>query len=160
LSGTSRHSNNANQQLLKTKNYGDSFLNTQDSSHIQNPAASNWQILAEFELPVGTIADDTLRIRLKEILDPLELHEDFVNRILNSAQQTAARILQADAEIKLEHICLLVFVPSRHASQKQIWGFFSVEKLEDTKDGAVTNEHTIEIYLYAEGDAIPRPENK
>jgi hypothetical protein len=106
------------------------------------------------------MADDTLQIRLKEILDSVALQEDFGNRILDSAQQTAIRILQADAEAKLVHIHLLVFVPSKRTSQKHTWGFFSVEKLEDTKDGAVNNGRTIEIYLYLEGDTIPGNEDK
>jgi hypothetical protein len=97
---------------------------------------------------------------LKEILDPIELQEDFGNRILDSAHQTTARILQADAENKLEHIHLLVCVQAKRTSQRQTWGFFSVEKLEETMDGAVTNEHAIEIYLYVEGDAFPRDQNK
>ena len=116
--------------------------------------------MGEFELPAEAFADGVLQSRLKEILNPLELHEDFVNRILNSAQQTAARLLRDDTEIKLEHIRLLVFVPSRRKSQKQTWGFFSVEKLEDTKDGAVAKEQTIEIYLYVEGEVIPGGEKK
>jgi len=116
--------------------------------------------MGEFELRAEAFADGALRLWLKEILNPLELHENFVNRILNSTQQTVARLLRADAEIRPEHICVLVLVPSRRKSQKQTWGFFSVEKLEDTKDGAVAKEQTIEIYLYVEGDAIPGPENK
>src|SRR5690348_119633 len=101
-------------------------------------------MLGEFELPVEIIADDTLQIQLREILDLVGIQEDFGKKILSSAQQTTARILQADAETKLEHLHLLVFVPSKRASQKQIWGFFSVEKLEDTKDGVVINDRTIE----------------
>jgi hypothetical protein len=97
---------------------------------------------------------------LKEFLDPLELHENFVHRILSSAQQTAARILRVNAEIKLQHINVLVLVPSKRTLQKQTWGFFSVEKLEGTKDGGVANKRTIEIYLYMEGDEISGDENK
>lgn len=110
--------------------------------------------MGEFELQAGAFADGALQAHLKEILNPLELHENFVNRILDSAQQTAARLLQVNAEIKVEHIRLLVFIPLKHKSQKQIWGYFSVEKLEDTKDRAVANKQTIEIYLYAEEDVI------
>lgn len=116
--------------------------------------------MGEFELQAGAFADGILQSRLKEILKPLGLHENFVNRILNSAQQTAARILRVDAEIKVEHIRVLVFVPSRRKSQKQTWGFFSVEKLEDPKDEAVANKQTVEIYLYMEEDAIQKRENE
>jgi hypothetical protein len=88
------------------------------------------------------------------------LHTDFLNKILNSAQTTTARVLRADAEIQLEHIHLLVFAPSNRASKRQAWGFFSVERLEDTKEGAVANDHMIKIYLYVEGDDVPARGNK
>ena len=97
---------------------------------------------------------------LKEALHPLNLHAGFLNKILNSAQQTAARILRANGEIKLEHIHLLILAPLNRASKKQTWGFFSVERLEDTKEGDEANDHTIEIYLYVEGDDLPTRGNK
>ena len=140
--------------MLKSKQPWRLILNTQDPSYTQKSPPPNWQILGEFELPVGTIADDTVQIRLKELLDLIELQEDFGNRILNSAQKATARILQVDAENKLEHIRFLVFVPSILTSQKQTWGFFTVEKLEDTEEEVVSNECTIEIYLYVEGGAL------
>lgn len=80
--------------------------------------------------------------------------------MLNSLQQTGSRLLRANVEIKLEHIHLLVYVPSNRTTLKQTWGFFSVEKLEDAKEGPVVHEHTIEIYLYLEGDPIPVHRNR
>jgi len=97
---------------------------------------------------------------LKETLNSLNLHEDFLNRLLDSAQKTAVRVLQANAKVKLEHIHMLVFAPINRASQQQAWGFFSVERLEDTQAGNVGNEHTIEIYLYMEWDDQPTRGNK
>jgi len=96
---------------------------------------------------------------LKAILTSLTLTEDFLNRLLDSAQKTVARVLLANAKVKLEHIHLLVFAPSNRTSRKQIWGFFSVERLEDTKEDATANDHTIEIYLYLEGAEIPAYRN-
>ena len=133
-------------------------LNAKDTSHARNHPASNWQILGDLELAVEACSNDRLGARLKEILNPLDLHIDFQNRILNSAHQTVVRLLRPDAETKLDHIYLVVFAPSTRTLKKLIWGFFSVERLEDTKEGTVANNHTIEIYLYKEGDAILTPE--
>jgi hypothetical protein len=130
------------------------ILNTKKTSHTQNHPASNWLLLGDLELSVEVNSRDTLDARLKEILNPLDLHTDFQTRILNSAHQTIVRILQTDTQTKLDHIHLLVFAPSNRTPKKQTWGYFSVERLEDTKEGAVANNHTIEIYLYKEGDAI------
>ena len=97
---------------------------------------------------------EILELWLKEILKPLDLHTDFLNRILNSAHQTVVRLLRPDAETKLDHIHLFVFAPSNHTLKKLIWGFFSVERVKDTEEGTIANNHAIEIYLYKEGDAI------
>jgi hypothetical protein len=88
------------------------------------------------------------------------LHTDFLNKILNSVQTTTERVLKADPKNKLEHIHMLVLAPSNRASKRQAWGFFSVERLKDTKEDAVANDHTIEIYLYMEGDDVPARGNK
>lgn len=130
------------------------ILNPKNTSHTQNHPASNWQILGDLELSAQVNSKDTLELWLKEILKPLDLHTDFVNRILNSAHQTIVRILQTDTQTKLDHIHLLVFAPSNRTLKKLIWGFFSVERLKDTEEGTVANNHTIEIYLYKEGDEM------
>ena len=130
------------------------ILNTKNTSHTQNHPASNWLLLGDLELSVEANSNDTLDARLKEILKPLDLHTDFLNRILNSAHQTVVRLLRPDAQTNLDHIHLLVFAPSNRTPKKQTWGFFSVERLEDTKEGTVANNHAIEIYLYKEGDVI------
>jgi len=88
------------------------------------------------------------------------LHTDFLNKILNSVQTTTERVVKADSKNKLEHIHLLVFAASNRASKWQTWGFFSIERLEETIEGAVANAHTIEVYLYGDGDDIPRRGNK
>jgi hypothetical protein len=90
----------------------------------------------------------------------LNLNTNLLNKILNSAQTTTARILRADAKVPLEYIHLLVLAPSNRASKRQTWGFFSVERLKDTKEGAVANDHAIEIYLYMEGNDVQVRGNK
>jgi hypothetical protein len=133
-------------------------LNTKDISHTQNHPASNWQMLGDLELSPQVNSKDTLELWLKEITKPLDLHTDFLNRMLNPTHQTIVRLLRPDAETKLDHIHLVVFAPSNRTLKKLIWGFFSVERLKDTKEDTVANNHTIEIYLYKEGDAILTPE--
>ena len=146
--------------IIETWNSWRFILNTADSPHTQNHPASNWQILGELELSVGASADDTLTMWLKETLNSLNLGEDFPHRILESTQKTVARVLQADVKVKLEHVHLRVLAPSNHTSQQQTWGFFSVERLNDTEEGNVANEHTLEIYLYVEGDDHPTRGNQ
>lgn len=119
---------------------------------MQNKDTTDWQILGQLELPVASQSDDAIRIWLKETLNPLNLHADFLNKILKSAQDSAARTMQIESGMGFEHIHLLVFVPSDRTSKGLTWGFFRIEKIENTKADESPPDHAIEFYLYVEGE--------
>lgn len=104
--------------------------------------ASDWQLLGELKLALGSRADGAISAWLTELFKPLQLHPDFLNRILKSAQDATARLLQAG--LPLEHIHLMIFVPQDRAAAGQSWGFFRIEKTQDP-------DHAVEFYLYPEG---------
>lgn len=111
---------------------------------------SGWQLLGELELPVRAGADDAIRTWLAELLDPLQLHADFLNRILQSAQDAAGRALRAEGVIGYDHIHFMLHAPKDHESNGGTWGFFRVEKIGDTAQGMAASAHSIEFYLYLE----------
>lgn len=114
-------------------------------------SGTDWRILGELELPVGSETNGMLSMWLTEILSPLDMHVDFLNRILKSAQNAAVRAFQAETEIKSEHIHLLIFVPQDIASRDKTWGFFRIEKIESSTENTAVAAHAIELYLYREG---------
>jgi len=111
---------------------------------------TDWQIQGELELPVGSNTDDTLNTRLTEILKPTNLPAEFLSRILKSAQDSTARILQIETMQRYEHIHLLIFIKNDQKSKGQAWGFFRVEKV-DNSTATIAPNHAIEFYLYPEG---------
>lgn len=119
-------------------------------THANDLPRTDWQILGELELTVGNASDHTMNKWLKVVLGLLELHADFVNKVLRSAQDSTAHILQVASESRYEHIHLLVFVKFGQNSKGQTWGFFRVEKLKDTPT-AISPDHAVEFYLYPEG---------
>lgn len=112
---------------------------------------SDWQVWGELELPVKVSADDAIHAWLAEILEPLRLPADFRERVLRSAQDAAARLMQVETILKHEHIHLKVFVPEDRASRAQTWGFFRIEKIENGAGNDGPTDHAIEFYLYIEG---------
>jgi hypothetical protein len=118
---------------------------------MQNKDTTDWQLLGQLELPVASNADDPTRIWLMEILGPLNLPVDFLNKILKSTQDSATRVMQAEFLIKFEHIHLFIFVPSAHTSRGRTWGFFRIEKIEKVTADDGPPAHAIEFYLYLEG---------
>jgi hypothetical protein len=124
-------------------------VNIDNTTH--NPGAG-WRLLGELELPAGASVEDALHAWLTVILLPLNLQAELVNKIIASAQDAIARVIHADTMLKFEHIHLTVFVPSTREGKEQAWGFFRLEKIEDTKEEPAGGDHAVEFYLYGEGE--------
>ena len=127
-----------------------------DSLKHSNPSLpqtseTDWQILGELQLPVGSNSDDTIHAWLMEILSPLQLRMTFLSKILQSAKETAARILHSENAIKFKYIRFLVFAPRNQLSKGQIWGFFRIEKVEFARSFQHLPDCVVEFYLYLEG---------
>jgi hypothetical protein len=122
-----------------------------NDSSLNKYTSSGRRLLGELELQVGVKADDTIGAWLTELLAPLNLHADFLNKVLNSAQDSAARILLTESAAKFEHVHLIIFVPSEPISKEHTWGFFRIEKIESTTADENFPDHAIEFYLYVEG---------
>lgn len=112
---------------------------------------SGWQLFGELELRVTPDADRTIGKWLRVIFSPLNLHADFLNRVLKSAQEATVHAMRLERMRKFRHIHLLVFAPAERASNSQAWGFFKIGKIDDSPNRGEFNDHSIEIYLYLEG---------
>ena len=115
-----------------------------------NDTASSWQMLGELILSVGSKPDELIALWLKELLAPLDLHENFVTRVLQSAQNYAGRALGPDADAHFSHIHLSIFGPDEWTSKGQTWGFFRIEKIDRAGENLAHPDHTVEFYLYRE----------
>ena len=117
-----------------------------------NSPGFHWQILGELKLPMDPeTAAGALSTWLTELLAPLNLHADFLNKILESAQAATTHGFQAEGGLKFEHIHLIILVPQERELKGRNWGFFRVEKIEDTQEDNIAPDHSIEFYLYLEG---------
>ena len=115
-----------------------------------NFPGTDWQLLDELELSVGSSMDDKIDINvwLTEILSPLELQIDFFHRVLSSAQDAIARAVHIVPTTELTYIHLLIFVPAERTSNRQMWGFFRIEKIGDSSVAGNPSHHSIELYIY------------
>ena len=120
----------------------------QKKTSLKKHAEYGWQILGEIELSIGVASGDTINKWLTFILDLLELHADFVNRILQSAQDSVLRAQHAESVVSSEHIHMTIIVPEDYELNNQNWGFFRIEKIGNEQ---ASSDHTIELYLYQEG---------
>jgi len=117
-------------------------------------SAANWKPLGELELHAGAkaVTDGAIQAWLAEVLAPLSLHTDLVNKILRSAREAAARALESSEKaVPYVHIHLLAFAPYSPRTRGQTWGFFRLEKLDGSEPGQSRPDHSIEFYLYLEG---------
>ena len=111
---------------------------------------SYWSTLGKIELPADASIDDTVRVWLIEILNPLNLTVEFFEKFQKSAQASAVRAVAANGLVPFLHIHISIQVPQNHRSLGKSWGFFQIERI-DTKVGDI-DVHAIDFYLYVEGD--------
>jgi hypothetical protein len=123
----------------------------QDELSHDTPSLTGWQKLGELELPVGSSAVERINAWLSHILIPLHLHVDFLNKVLQSAQDVAARLKQTEMVIKYQHTCLLLYIPENRPLNVQTWGFFRIEKVETAAENENSCDRLIEFYLFLEG---------
>jgi hypothetical protein len=117
------------------------------NSFFHHASSTHWQLLGKLELTVDPDTDHTVGKWLAVILNGLNLHADFMNKVLKSAQETTARVMHAEAVIRFRHIHLLVYAPPDHAPHRHNWGFFRIDKIKNPSDQDYPN-HAIEFYLY------------
>ena len=117
----------------------------------RQPSGTDWQILGNLELPVSVNTDDAIRAWLEELLIPLELSKDFLDRVTHSAQESASRLFE-NGELEHEHLHLSILVPQSHKATGKSWGFFHIERIENQRSDAATQDHAIDYYLYREGE--------
>ena len=115
-----------------------------------NFSGVDWQILGTLELPVNSDFDHVVSRWLTNVLGPLDLHTDFLGKVLKSAQDAVAHAMQIEPKMALEHLHLLVFAPTNSISERRSWGFFRIEKVSLPTEKAKAYDHSIEFYLYLE----------
>lgn len=104
------------------------------------PPYPDWKLLGKLKLPVGAPVEEKINVGLMEILYPLNLQEDFLDRILKSVHA-----VHVEKMTDLESVSFFVYSPSER-SQGQTWGFFRIDKT-----GNKSSAHrSIEFYLYLE----------
>jgi len=118
----------------------------------KNLSGTGWHLLGELELRIDENANDAVRAWITEIIDPLDLNVDFLNRVLRSAQDAVTRAAHGDlADARFEHLHLFLFAPMEHQMLGGTWGFFRIEKVGMSTHRENSHDLSIEFYLYLEG---------
>lgn len=116
-----------------------------------NVSNAEWKLFGELELAFSARAEGVMSIWLEEVLEPLALPTDFKARILNSAQEAVARIMQSNSAVwEVGHIHLLILITPDHSSKGKTWGFFRIEKMDGARNDHSPHDHSIEFYLYVD----------
>jgi hypothetical protein len=110
-----------------------------------------WQILGDLDLPSGEIPGNAIQAWLMNVLAPLNLSQDFLNRVLQSAQESASRGLQ-QKDPTSNHIHLSILTPYEQTASQKTWGFFHTERSENQAGSDTGHVHWINYYLYVDGE--------
>lgn len=122
-------------------------MNTSTPIPHEDPA---WQSLGELNLPVDGNQDEAVRHWLQEILHLLDLPEDFLDRMLQSVAETAARALQALPAEGAGQITLNISTARDAFPTEKAWGYFSITKTNHPEGRPGSEAPAIHWYLYRE----------
>lgn len=117
-------------------------------SNPKDDALTGWQLLGELKLSYASNIEAVIYTWLLEILEPLKLPTDFMEKVNKSVLNAALDFIESEAK-SYNHIHLLIFVRKQETDGTLAWGFFRIEKLEDTTQEK--SNHAIEYYLYPDG---------
>lgn len=117
----------------------------------QSAPSPNWELLGELELRLNVNEDSRVAEWLTMILSPLNLPTDLTSKIVTSAEEAAARAMQSEMMVKHQHTHLIIYVPTNCSAQGRTWGFFRIEKVGTDVVNESPLDHSIEFYLYLEG---------
>ena len=117
-------------------------LNPKDDS------LNGWQLLGDLKISYDSNIETVIRTWLLKTLEPVSLPTDFIDRIHKSVFKTVADLLKSD-EQRHDHIHLIIFIRKQKTEGSHAWGFFRIEKLEDTTQEKFN--HAVEFYLYPDG---------
>jgi|WetSurMetagenome_2_1015567.scaffolds.fasta_scaffold914921_1 hypothetical protein len=109
-----------------------------------NFSGTDWLSPGELILPVGANSDGALNAWLKDILAPFHLNAAILNKLADSAQESASNNLRDEKTMEVEQLRFVVYISPDHKSNQTSWGFFLIEKRG-------VNEYLIECYLYVDG---------
>lgn len=116
-----------------------------------NLRGTEWQVLGELKLPVGSSVNAAIYVWLMKSLHPLNLHADFLSKILKSIEEAAERAMKrAGVEAKFDSLNIFIFAPGDHP-KGQAWGFFRVERMDTVSKTEDPNKYVIEYYLFQDG---------
>ena len=118
---------------------------------IANDSDSGWHLFGELELPIGMDTHSTVNAWLLKTLAPLNLHTDFLHKVLKSAEDAAVRAMQTEAVLNRQHTYILIYIPACRPMNVQTWGFFRIEKVGMAAKNEDSPDHSVEFYLYLEG---------
>jgi hypothetical protein len=108
------------------------------------PPYTDWKLLGKLELPAGSPIEEKIDVWLMEILHPLNLQEDFFNRLLKSVHA-----VHVEKMTDFESVSFFIYSPWELA-QGQTWGFFRIDKIGNSMGNKSSSHHSIEFYLYLE----------
>lgn len=124
---------------------------SQTDQPLAHGSSTGWQIFGALELPFGVDAHSTIHAWLTEVLLPLKLPLAFLDKILISADGLATRMMQTGTVMDIQHTHLLIYIPANRPLNGQTWGFFRIEKVDPAEKIENPCNHSIEYYLYLEG---------
>ena len=120
------------------------------SSALTTASRPGWQLLGQIEL-LADATTDSVSTWLIACLASMNLPPDFVTILLDSVHEVTLRVLDPNGGTDNKHVHLAILALKQRSEHSNSWGFFRIEKIDDTEWNKTHPDLTVEFYLYLEG---------
>jgi hypothetical protein len=115
------------------------------------PPSDPWWVLGEHLLSVDSNLADAIHACLTSSLKALNLPVEFQNRLMDSAQSLSAQLLPGEPSMELQQLHLTVYLRQYAAPPGKSWGFFRIDRVGRSAEGAESPDRSVEFYLFSDG---------
>jgi hypothetical protein len=125
-----------------------SDVNLAESSK-KKPPENNWLLLGQLKLSVDSISDETIDHWLSKTFKSFDLPSDLFNRLKASIKEALSRLITTPDYSHASSINIFISDDTKNdLLSNNYWGFFRLEKVDNTLDEETPVEHLIDFYLY------------
>ncbi len=125
-------------------------MNLSELTNMNESRGPVWKKVGEWKLSAEKNTYESIFTRLEMILAPFNLSSDFIRGIVLTINKVVTRIPQ-DNHTRVKSVQLSFYVPSGQIPKGKTWGFFNTERVRYGDDSTGMIEHTINFYLFVEG---------
>lgn len=117
----------------------------------KKPPENDWLLIGQLSLPVASVSGESLDGWITRTLGPLVLPPELYSKLMASVEEALSRLNTSSSSACVSSIKFYVSLElNSEQTSNASWGFFKLERLENTFGEPAPVGYVLEYYLYLE----------